>query len=58
MKTVGAEKCIISSDLGQAYHCPPAEGMRMLIGILLRLGLSVKEVELMAKVNPAKLLGL
>ena len=58
MKTVGAEKCIIASDLGQAYHCPPAEGMRMLIGILMRLGLTPQEVELMAKVNPARLLGL
>jgi len=58
IKTVGAEKCIISSDLGQAYHCPPAEGMRMLIGIMLRLGIEPGEIEFMAKKNPARLLGI
>jgi predicted metal-dependent TIM-barrel fold hydrolase len=58
IKTVGAEHCIISSDLGQARYCPPAEGMRMFMGILLRAGLSEEEINLMAKVNPAQLLGL
>lgn len=58
VRAVGAEHCILSTDLGQDWNPPPAEGMRMMVGTLLRRGLSVKEMELMIKVNPAKLLGL
>lgn len=58
IRHIGAEHCIISSDLGLSYYCSPAEGMRMFMGILLRAGLSEKEIELMAKVNPARLLSL
>ena len=58
IKFIGAEHCIISSDLGQYYNPPPSEGMRMFIALLLKNGLSEHEVELMAKKNPAKLLDL
>jgi hypothetical protein len=58
IRAVGAEHCIMSTDLGQAYNPTPAEGMRMMIATMLRCGLSEKEIELMIKVNPAKLLGL
>jgi len=58
IRHVGAEHCIISTDLGQYYNPPPAEGMRMFIALLLKNGITEHEVELMAKINPAKLLGL
>lgn len=58
IKYIGAEHCIISTDLGQYYNPPPAEGMRMFIGLLLKNGITEQEIELMAKKNPAKLLGL
>ena len=58
IKFIGAEHCIISSDLGQYYNPPPAEGMRMFIALLLKNGLSPTEVEFMAKINSAKLLDL
>jgi hypothetical protein len=58
IKFIGAEHCIISSDLGQYYNPPPAEGMRMFIALLLKNGLSPAEVEFMAKKNSAKLLDL
>ena len=58
IKFIGAERCIISSDLGQYYNPPPAEGMRMFIALLLKNGLSASEVEWMAKKNSAKLLDL
>jgi hypothetical protein len=58
IKFIGAEHCIISSDLGQYYNPPPAEGMRMFIALLLKNGLSAAEVEVMAKTNSAKLLDL
>jgi imidazolonepropionase-like amidohydrolase len=58
IRNVGAEHCIIGTDLGQAFNPTPAEGMRMFIALLLKNGISEREIELMAKVNPAKLLGL
>ncbi len=58
IKFIGAEHCIISSDLGQYYNPPPPEGMRMFIALLLKNGLSPAEVEFMAKKNSAKLLDL
>ncbi len=58
IKYIGAEHCIMSSDLGEYYNPPPAEGMRMFIGLLLKNGISEREIEFMAKENPARLLGL
>ena len=55
---IGAEHCIMSTDLGQYYNPPPPEGMRMFIALLLKNGVTEHEIELMAKVNPAKLIGL
>src|SRR3989304_5549750 len=46
IKEVGAERCILSTDLGQAQTPPPPEGMRMAIASLLERGLSEEEVEL------------
>ncbi len=58
VRAVGAEHVVMSTDLGQAWNPAPAEGMRMAIATMLRCGLTEKEMELMAKVNPAKLLDL
>jgi len=58
IKYIGAEHCIISTDLGQYYNPPPAEGMRMFIALLLKNGITEHDIELMAKENPAQLLDL
>jgi hypothetical protein len=58
IKTIGAEHCIISTDLGQPQNPLPVEGMRLLMATLLHQGISPLEVELMAKKNPADLLDL
>ena len=58
VKAIGAEHSIMSTDLGQSYNPPAPEGMRMFIATLLRKGLKAEEVEMMVKINPAKLLGL
>ena len=58
VKIVGAEHCVLSTDLGQAHNPTPAEGMRMAIATMLLCQLTEKEVELMVKLNPARLLGL
>ena len=58
IRTIGAEHCIIGTDLGQAHNPLPVEGMRMFMAILLQEGITEEDIELMAKTNPAKLLGL
>jgi hypothetical protein len=58
VKAVGAEQCIMSTDLGQNYNPPAPEGMRLFIATVLRKGLKAEEVEMMVKTNPARLLGL
>ncbi len=58
VSSIGAERCIITTDLGQDYNPPAPEGMRMFIAILLKNGLKEKEIEVMVKTNPARLLGL
>lgn len=58
MKAIGIEHCFISSDLGQLYCPSPVEGLRMFVAILLKCGLSAKEIEVMLHRNPARILGL
>lgn len=58
IRAIGPEHCFISSDLGQLY-CPlPVEGLRTYVAVLLKCGLSAKEVEVMFHRNPARLVGL
>jgi Family of unknown function (DUF6282) len=52
------ERLVLSSDLGQMYGPPHPEGIRMGIAGLLGAGVPYEYLEKMAKVNPAKLLGL
>ncbi len=56
IKTIGAENCIVSTDLGQPQNPLPVEGMRLFISTLLHHGITPEEVELLVKRNPAKLL--
>lgn len=58
IKTIGPEHCIVSTDLGQPQNPLPVEGMRLFIATLLHHGITRKEVEMMIKSNPAKLLDL
>jgi hypothetical protein len=58
IKTIGAEHCILSTDLGQYWNPTPAEGLRFFMAILMRNGLSAKEIEVIVKENPARLLDL
>ena len=58
IKAVGAEHCMISTDMGLAFEPPPVEGMRTAISSLLKKGISEQEIDRMIKVNPAKLLNL
>jgi len=58
IKAVGEEHCFLSTDFGQAIHPTPPEGFRMMIAHMIQFGLSEKELEILVKVNPSKLLGL
>lgn len=58
MRAVGAERCIMTTDFGQAPNPPFGEGIRLFIATLLKHGMTEEEVEVMVKANPAKLLRL
>jgi len=58
IKAVGAERCVLSSDLGQIHSPPPTEGFREFIQMFVSLGAGAREIDLMTRTNPAKLLGM
>ena len=58
IRAVGPEHCILSSDLGQAGNPLHPDGLLAFFAALRGQGFAVSEVERMAKVNPARLLGL
>jgi hypothetical protein len=61
IKAVGPAHCILSSDLGGARPYPrpmPTQGMLDFMNALHKAGLSVAEIDLMSKTNPAVVLGL
>jgi microsomal dipeptidase-like Zn-dependent dipeptidase len=58
IKSIGAEHLIIDSDLGQKNNPLPPDGLRTFIAALKGNGLSEHDIDLIARRNPAKLLGL
>jgi hypothetical protein len=58
IQAVGADRCVLVSDMGQIYNPSPVQGLRMLIVNLLNLGISAREINTMVQVNPLRLLGL
>jgi len=58
IRKVGAEHCIMSTDLGQVENASPVESLRAFIRQMETSGLKKEEIDLMTKVNPGKLLHL
>jgi hypothetical protein len=58
IKLAGAENSILTTDFGQIENPPAPEGLRDFIEVLLEGGIEEKEIELMVKKNPARLLNL
>ena len=58
IKAVGPERCILTSDLGQVHSPPPTEGFREFIQMFRSLGASARDLDVMTKDNPSRLLGL
>jgi hypothetical protein len=55
IRRVGAERCILSTDLGQKINPPVAEGFAMFAQTLLDAGFPASDVRQMAVTNPAAL---
>jgi hypothetical protein len=58
IKAVGAQRCIISTDLGQNLNPVPPEGLKEFVNQLMAKGITKAEMDLMIRKNPAMLLGL
>jgi hypothetical protein len=58
IRKAGPERCVLATDFGQVFMPSPAEGMRMFILGLMNQGITAQEIDIMARKNPAKLLGL
>jgi hypothetical protein len=55
---VGADNCVMSSDMGQPVNPIPREGFRMFVKTMLHLGVTEDAIDVMIRENPARLLGL
>jgi len=58
IKSVGAAKCIISSDIGQVNSPSPSAGLQDFCRLLLEEGITKEELKVMGETNPRKLLGI
>jgi microsomal dipeptidase-like Zn-dependent dipeptidase len=58
IRAVGPEHCILSSDLGQAANPLHPDGLTAFFQALRAAGISQAELDLMAKTNPARAIGL
>ena len=58
IRAVGPEHVILSSDLGQAANPRHVEGLIAYFAALRKAGISQSEIDRMAKINPARALGL
>ena len=58
IRDLGPKSCILSSDLGQAGNPLHPDGLKAYFEGLLREGFTQAEIDLMAKTNPARALGL
>lgn len=56
IREVGAKHWVLSTDAFFEWAPPPSEMMRMFIASVLNWGMSVEEVDLMVRKNPAELL--
>jgi len=58
IREVGAERCILSSDLGQVGNPLPPDGIASFFAGLRAAGVPAADIALMSQANPAKALGL
>lgn len=58
IRAVDPQRAVLSTDFGQLDQPLPVEGLRQFIFCLLELGVAPRDIALMIRTNPAKLLGL
>jgi len=58
IRSVGAENCVLSSDLGQPSNPAHPDGLSAFFDRLEAAGVSSADIDLMSKKNPALILGL
>jgi hypothetical protein len=58
IREVGAQHCILASDLGQPNNPLPAPGLKVFVAALRSKGISAEEISTMLRTNPARALGL
>jgi predicted TIM-barrel fold metal-dependent hydrolase len=58
IKLIGADHVLISSDMGQMQNPPHPQAMRSFITELKKQGITDEQIDLIARKNPARLLGL
>jgi predicted metal-dependent phosphotriesterase family hydrolase len=58
IKAVGADNCIVATDLGQYLNPIPTDGLKEFILELQKRGITGEQINWMARKNPARLLGL
>lgn len=56
IKAIGAEKCIITSDMGQIISPSPSEALEKFTELLKQQGITEEELRLMGEKNPRKLI--
>jgi hypothetical protein len=57
IRAVGAERTVISTDLGQVFNPPVEDGLALMADRLLEAGFSDEEIRTMAVTNTARLVG-
>jgi hypothetical protein len=55
---IAPERTFLTTDLGQAMMPSPVDGMRSFITDLLKAGMTQPQIDVMARANPARLMGL
>ena len=58
IRAVGAEHSLLSSDLGQPANPVHTEGWKQYLDLLKRASITDSEIDMMARRNPARLIGL
>ena len=58
IRAVGPEHCFLASDVGQPQRPIQSEAWKEYLTYMMKAGLTVPEIDMMAKRNPARLIGL
>jgi len=58
IRKAGPERCVMATDFGQVFCPSTVEGLRMFILSLMNQGITEKEIDIIVRKNPAKLLDL